>query len=139
MINGDKFAFIVKAFFDFLITDFNFHLSEEIIRGNVFYEVRYRDVSHLISISYENIEDYLQIIVFTLNDGNLPDYDDKNMTKHLNKLTSEIMVNLQEGEFELNNKYFANIIAKGNLERRLLKSAKDLRLCMKYLIGLKGL
>jgi len=39
MIAGSIYIAIVKAYFDFLTTEFNFKISEEKIRGNAFYDV----------------------------------------------------------------------------------------------------
>ncbi len=77
MIEGNKYIETVKSYFEFLIAEFGFKLSEEKISGHTFYDIKYKDNARVISISYENIEDYLLVIIFMLQDGELPDYDDK--------------------------------------------------------------
>jgi len=132
MIAGSIYIAIVKAYFDFLITEFNFKISEEKIRGNVFYDVQYKDKTRIVSISYENIEDYLLVIIFLLQNGKLPDYDDKTKTLHLNKINAQILSRIDKNEIILNNEYFYKFNPKDELERKLLKSAKELRLCLKH-------
>lgn len=132
MIIGSIYIGIVKAYFDFLITEFDFKISEEKIRGNAFYDVQYKDKKRIISISYENIENYLLVIVFLLQNGELPDYDDKTKTLHLNKLNTYFLSRIDKSEVHFNNEYFAKFSPKDELERKLLKSAKELRLCLKY-------
>ncbi len=43
MIEGKRYIEIVKLFFSFLITEFDFNHTEEIENGNYFYDVEYRD------------------------------------------------------------------------------------------------
>ncbi|TYR30795.1 hypothetical protein FXV77_21765 [Sphingobacterium phlebotomi] len=132
MIDGTKYIEIVKLFFSFLITEFGFILSKETENGNAFYDVEYRDTERAVSISYENIEDYLQVIVFELKNGKLPDYDDKTHTLHLNDLNKRILSGIERNEIERNNEDFNKFDVNGELERKLLKSAKELRLALKH-------
>ncbi|MBX3268372.1 MAG: hypothetical protein KF831_16865 [Acidobacteria bacterium] len=107
-------------------------VAEEKERGNVYYDVQYRDQSKVVSISYENIEDYLQIIVFRLENGELPDYDDKTKTLHLSQLNRITLPNVDKNEIISNSEYFSKYVANGEVERQLLKSAKELRLCLMH-------
>jgi len=132
MIEGNQYTKVVKAYFDFLITEFGFKVSEEDIKGNAFYDVQYRDLKKVISISYENIENYLLVIVFMLQNGELPDYDDKTKTLHLNRLNAKVLSRVGKEEINVNNDYFFRFKASNELERKLLKSAKELRLCLKH-------
>jgi len=85
-----------------------------------------------VSISYENIEDYLLVIIFLLQNGKLPDYDDKTKTLHLNKINAQILSRIDKNEISLNNEYFDKFNPKYELKKKLLKSAKELRLCLKH-------
>ncbi len=135
MILGNTYITLVESYFDFLINEFDFKISEEKIKGNVFYDVKYKDKTRIISISYENIEDYLLVIIFLLQNGELPDYDDKTKTLHLNKLNAEVLSRIDKSVVSLNNQHFAKFNTKDEFERKLLKSAKELRLCLKYFGG----
>lgn len=133
MIEGEKYIEIVKEYFSFLISEFDFKISNEKIRGNAFYELQYTDETRIVSVSYENIEEYLQVIIFILQNGEFPDYDDKTRTLHLNKLNTRILSRIESIEISLNNEYFAKFNPEDELERKLLKSAKELRLCLKHI------
>jgi hypothetical protein len=133
MISGIDYVQRVGEYFSFLVEDFDFGQLSEKINGNAFYDIRYKTEELLVSISYENIEDYFQVIVYLLQDGELPDYDDKSKTLHLNLLTTTIITTLDKNEINRNNDYFKNLKANTDFERKLLKSAKDLRLCLMHL------
>jgi hypothetical protein len=77
MIDSNEFIERAKAYFSYLIQDFNFILINEVVRGNAFYLLEFSDKVKIVSVSYENIEDYFQVIIFMLSNGTKPDYDDK--------------------------------------------------------------
>lgn len=109
-------------------------MKEQEIRSSVFYDVQYKDKTRVISISYENIEDYLLVIIFLLQDGKLPNYDDKTRTLHLNVLNQKLASKIKKEEYILNNEYFLKFEAKDEFERKLLKHAKELRLCLRHFV-----
>ena len=51
MLESTEYIKIVNDYFEFLITEFNFKLLEEKVRGNAFYDIQYKDNSRVISIS----------------------------------------------------------------------------------------
>jgi len=132
MIEGKQYIETVKEYYSFLITECNLPIVNEKVRGNAFYDVQYGDKTKIVSISYENIEDYLQVIVFKLQNGEMPNYDDKTKTLHLNKLNAIVLSKVDRNEIILNNEYFAKFHSKDELQRKLLKSAKELRLSLKH-------
>ncbi len=133
MITGEDYIEKVKTYFNYLVTEFGFSLIEEKVLGNAFYDVRYKGNGKVISISYENIADYFQVVIFRLSWwGKLPNYDDKTRTIHLNKCNEQISLKVSSDEVALNNEYFSKFTADNKLERKLLKSARDLRLCLKF-------
>ena len=132
MIEGEKYTEDVKTYFNYLITEFGFRMSNEKIRCNAFYDLQYSDGNRIVSVSYENIEDYLQIIVYMLQNGKLPDYDDKTKTLHLNRLNAQVMSIIDRNEIGLNNEFFVKFNPKLEIEKQWLKSAKELRLCLKH-------
>ena len=131
MVKGTEYLEVVGSFYSFLESEFGLRKVNETIRGNVFYDVEYRDAKRAISISYENIEDHLEIVLFKLSDGKMPDYDDKSQTLHLNQLNKLLMKRIDITEIGSNMQYFSKYNAKNSLERKLLKGAKELRLCLK--------
>lgn len=132
MIDGSVYIKIVKSYYSFLESEFGFNTANETINGNAFYDVEYRDGQKIISISYENIEDHLEVIVFKLQNGKMPDYDDKSKTLHLNQLNKLVMSKVDKAEMSSNSTYFSKYNAKDELERKLLKEAKELRLCLRH-------
>lgn len=112
---------------EFNYTEFNITLRE-----GLFYDLEYKKDDLIISISYENREDYLQVILFKLINGKKPDYDDKQLTIHLDKLNNILLKTLNASDFKENEKYFTSFNASSNFERKLLKCSKELRLCLKH-------
>jgi hypothetical protein len=132
MLDGNTFTGLVKLYHKFLVDEFGMFIKSETIRGNVFYEVQYEDEVKIISISYENIEDYLQVIMFLLNNNKLPEFDDKSKTLHLNELNSLLMKNVKKNEIDSNEKLFSTFSPNDTIQYKLIKSAKELRLCLKH-------
>ncbi|MFZ4784456.1 MAG: hypothetical protein ACOYLH_03200 [Flavobacteriales bacterium] len=137
MVEGKAFIITVELYFSFLESEFGMQVIEEKQRGNAFYDVRFAAKDKIVSVSYENIEDYLQVIVFLLEMGRMPDYDDKTNTLHLSHLNGLVMSKVSKDEISSNAKYFSKWNVKSELERKLLKGAKELRLCLKHLDQLK--
>jgi len=132
MVEDLEYIETVKLYYSFLETEFGLSKVNETINGNAFYDVEFKDKERVISISYENIEDNLEVIVFMLQNGKMPDYDDKTKTLHLKQLNRLVMAKASKEEINLNAEYFAKYNAKNELERKLLKEAKELRLCLKH-------
>ncbi len=132
MIEAKKYIETVKDYYSFLITECDLLIINEKIRGNAFYDIQYGDKTKIISISYENIEDYFQVIIFKLQNGEIPDYDDETKTLHLNKLNEAILSKIDKNEFYLNNVYFSKFHSREKLQKKILKSAKELRLFLKH-------
>jgi hypothetical protein len=132
MIEGSQFTSTVKSYYSFLETEFGMKVIGEKERGNAFYDVQYGDNNKIVSISYENIEDYLQVIVFLSEKRRMPEYDDKTKTLHLNRLNGLVMSIIGRDEIGSNAQYFSKYSAMSELEQKLLKRAKELRLCLKH-------
>ena len=135
MIEANRYIEIVKEYFHYLETEFGFKCFKEKIKGNAFYNIEFRDETRIVSISYENIEDYFQVIIYKLYNGELPDFDDRRSTLHLKSLLESVFSNITKAEIDANNKHFENYRAKDSIERKILKSAKELRLCLLYSKG----
>ena len=121
MIEGKQYVEVVGLFYSFLESELGFNKVNETIKGNAFYDVEYRGTEKVISISYENIEAHLEVIVFMLLNGKMPDYDDKSRTLHLNYLNDIVMSKVSKDEITSNAQYFSKYYTKDELERKLLK------------------
>jgi len=133
MVKDKEYIDSVKLYYSFLKTEFNCSKIDETINGNVFYDVEFKCKEKIISISYENIENHLEVIVFILENGKMPNYDDKTKTLHLKQLNRLVISKVSKEEILLNAEYFSKYNAKNELEKKLLKEAKELRLCLKHL------
>jgi hypothetical protein len=130
MIEGAIYINKVREYFSFLTNEFEFTELHESENGNAFYDVEYNDTNIAVSVSYENIEDCLLVIIFLLENGIRPNYDDKTHTLHLNALNKMILPLISKDDIEDNNSFFDNHLTNGPIERKLLKSAKELRLIL---------
>ena len=132
MIAARPYLEAAKAYFHFLIPEFGFSLSTETARSAVFYDLQYRSATQIISISYENLEDYFQVIVYQLVNQQLPAYDDKRRTLHLQALNQALGAIVGPADRIENQHHFRTFQPTGTVERQLLKSAKELRLCLTH-------
>jgi len=139
MIDGNEYIAIINRFYFFLETEFDFTKRNETINGNVFYDVEFINKEKVVSISYENIENHLEVIVFILTDGSMPNYDDKTKTLHLRQLNSLVMPKISIDEINSNTACFAKCNATNEIEQKLLKEAKELRLCLRNFSTLEQL
>ncbi|MCD8511858.1 MAG: hypothetical protein LRY73_19725 [Bacillus sp. (in: Bacteria)] len=130
MLNRDEYFSIIEKQFMFLVNEFEYTPLDKKSKISFLYDVNFQKGNTLITVSLDVRESYLQVILFNLTDGHLPDYDNEN-TIHLEKLNKMILSNLSKEEMKENNKFFQYIQPKNQLEKRILKSAKELRLCMK--------
>lgn len=130
MIQGLEFVNLIKTFFDFLIVEFNFEFESEKLVGSFYYELRFKKSDIIISVSYENVEDVYNVIIYKLHNGRMPDYDDMKQILHLSDCFRKISPSLVKEEFDLNNKRFLELTKNTELERKVLKSVKELRLVL---------
>lgn len=86
----------------------------------------------MISVSYENLEDYLQVIVSALDMGRRPSHEDSERTIHLSGLLRLVLPQVTMEQISANAMLFKRFRADCHVKRRLLKSAKELRLCLPY-------
>ena len=131
MITSEKYIDFVTETFSYLIEEFDYENGNVKINGNIFYDVEFKNIDSVISISLETLENYPRVVIFKSENGILSDYDDRTKTTHLNQLTKEILPNLDKIDFELNERYFEIIKTETEIEKLILKSAKELRICLK--------
>ena len=98
----------------------------------MFFDVEYGDNQRTVSISYENMEGYLEVLLFKLVNGGLPEYGDRRNTFHLNALNKKILPSIDKEEIIKNNLIFSKHEADDEVSAKLLKSAKELRLVLKH-------
>ncbi|MBG6188387.1 hypothetical protein [Flavobacterium sp. CAN_S2] len=133
MITLKKNIELCKKSFSFLITEFECKLEKIIENGNVFFDINYAGTNKVISISLETYENYLRVVIFDLENGKLSDYDDKAKTIHLNQLTKEYFPKISKNEITENSMFFKNISTETEIEKQIVKCAKELRLVLNFI------
>lgn len=131
VLNEDEYFLIIEKQFLYLVDEFNYKIINKKSGISFLYDVNFQTSNSMISVSYDRRDNNLQVILFILKDGHLPDYDDKEHTIHLEKLNNKIIPYLNKEEISDNNDFFRNIKPLNHFEKILLKLAKELRLCMK--------
>ena len=133
MVTDNEYFEKVETYFKFLVNEFKFKVESKTFNGNVFFDIEYKSKNILISISYENIEDFLEIIIFPNSANNNISFKGSNENFRLSQLRNDLLTKIKNSDFEKNNKFFIKFKTKNNFERNLLKSAKDLRICLNNL------
>lgn len=109
MISGDEFIRFAKNCFRFLIDELGYVELSVTNRTGIFYDVEYKKDDMVISISYENRENYLQVLLLKLQKGIKPDYDDKKHTIHLERLNSQVLNLLSNAAYKENDSFFLQL------------------------------
>lgn len=133
MILRLDFERVVLSYFNFLIREFNYNLKKVSQNGNMFYELSYERYDNIISVSYECYQDFLVINLYVLKNGSMPDYDDNKFSYRLHDLNKILFSFISKNEIMENNNLFSNYETENEFEIELLKSAKELRLCVKHI------
>lgn len=133
MITLEKNIEFCKNSFSFLTTEFEFKLEKIIENGNRFFDINYAGINKTISISLETYENYLRVVIFDLENGKLSNYDDKTKTIHLNQLTKDYFSKISKNKISENSMFFKNISTETEIEKQIVKCAKELRLVMNFI------
>jgi len=132
MIEGNLYTQLVRSYFDFLVTEFDFKLLELNIKHNIFYEVQYKDKTKKVIISYKNLSAHLMVVVSMSQNKELSGKADDVTVLSLDQLAINVSSYIDKAEIYLNDKFFSKFYANGKLEMDLLKAAKELRLCLRH-------
>ncbi len=132
MLTRMQYNEAVKKYFLFLEQEWGYSQTPVNVKSTILYDIQYTNTKKIVSISYEIKGDGVKVIIFELIDGNLPEYDDKRYTIHLEHLTKDISKDELEKNIIENNNYFNRFDKpKDNVEKEILKKAKQLRLFLK--------
>ncbi len=129
MISGNSFVNSTKMFFSFLENEFGMKINEIIVNGNFFYAIRYSNDFFLVSISYENIENYFNVQLIRKIDGMFASFDDVNNSINLKRLYFLTLKRISKCELDKMNAEF-DIHTNNNFEKMILESAKKLKTCL---------
>ncbi len=73
MFNKDEYFSIIEKQFMFLLDEFEYQVINEKSKISFLYNVNFQKSNSMISVSFDIRENYLQVILFILKDGHLPD------------------------------------------------------------------
>lgn len=129
LFSKNEYMGFVKKYFYFLEKEYNYEILPMKLDNSLLFDVEYGNEDSIISISYEIYGEGVQVILFKLINGKLPNYDDKTHTIHLNKLMNTYCKELTLSQLNKNNNYFKRVKKSSQpIENELLKKAKELRL-----------
>lgn len=99
-----------------------------------FYRASFTSSSYSISVSYEPGDEALFVMIFSRENGQLSNIDDRSKTPRLTDLNKRYMSIVTSEERAANEAAFEAISVRDKEEQLLLKYAKELRLVLpKYL------
>jgi hypothetical protein len=125
---GDRFLSV----FQFLTEEFGYEVAGTTSVRDVYQEIVFGKTGQVISVSYENADDDLQVVLFKVKDGKLPDFDDETHTLHLTDMTDDVLARLTPGQIQEYKKWFSDINSETRLDKQLQESAAWLRLCLRH-------
>jgi hypothetical protein len=132
-MNGQDFLRIVRTAFLPIFSALGFQMDTPSTSGR-FYRASFTSPNYVISISYEPGDNSQFVIIFTKENDELSDIDDRSKTPRLADLNSRYMHTISSDERVQNEAFFASVQVTGDQEKLLLKAAKELRLVFpKYL------
>jgi len=128
-MKGKDFVRLVRQAFTPFLENFGFKMGTPSISGRL-YCVDFTTEVHTISLSYEPGDKALFVVVSSLGEGLLADYDNKEKSPRLTDLNARYMKLVTVDERAANDDAFSSIVAEDEAEHRLLKAAKELRLVL---------
>ena len=117
-----------EAFTPFL-ESLGFSMDDPHISGR-YYRASFTAVDHAVFVYYEPGDDALSVIIFRRDNGNLSDIDNRSQSPRLQDLNRRYMHLVTKEDLVLNEEEFEGIDVEDEMERQLLKSAKELRLVL---------
>ena len=133
-MDGQGFCRVMQDAFVPFLARFGFNENAPDISGRL-YDATFTSPSHLVSISYEPGDDAFFVMVFSRCDGRLSNIDDRSKTPRLEDLNKRYMNSISSEDRRKSELEFAEVVVRDDVERRLLKFAKELRLVLPKYLG----
>jgi hypothetical protein len=128
-MHGNNFSEIINLAFRPFLEEMGFQIEKLSISGRN-YRVIFLAKFFAVTVSFEPGDKALFVILSSVKNGVLSEFDDPTKTMHLHDLNSRYMKNVAPAERIANDAFFANIPAHDLDAQRLLKAAKELRLVL---------
>jgi len=131
----ENFEFIeyVKKEFNFLITEFDFKIEKE-IKDQLVYGVLYKNTSKAIQVYYEVLDQLSFVMIFRLNNGELPAWDDTANAVPLHKISDFVSTVYEIDKSVLPPAFDRDTYKKNSVLNDLNKKARSLKRIAKIII-----
>jgi hypothetical protein len=132
-MNGQNFLRIINEAFVPFLSDLEFMMDAPSISGR-YYHVQFRNIAHVISVSYEPGDEALFIMLREREGDRLSDIDNRLKSPRLDDLSKLYMHTITVEKRERSKALFDSIMVHDKAEQLLVKSAQELYLVLpKYL------
>jgi len=128
-MDGQRFVRIIAEAFVPFLERLGFLGNEPEISGRL-YDARFTGLHHEVSVSYEPGDDVFLVLIFGRRNGRLSDVDDRSNTRRLADLNRRYMHLVTPDDRKKNEREFEGIVTRDDVERQLLKYAKELHLVL---------
>jgi hypothetical protein len=128
-MNGQDFLRIASEAFAPFLKEFGFSMDAPSISGRL-YRVSFTGPKHSVSVSFEPGDGAFFVVVFSRENGQLSDMNDRLSSPRLSDLNSRHMNRVTREERVANEAFFKSVLVQDEEERTLLKYAKELRLVL---------
>jgi len=133
-MNGQNFLRIINEVFVPFLSELKFMIDNPSISGR-YYHVQFRNIAHVISVSYEPGDEALFIMLREREGDRLSDIDDRVKSPRLDDLNRLYMHAITVEERERSKVLFDSIMVHDKAEQLLLKSAQELYLVLPRYLG----
>jgi hypothetical protein len=132
-MNSQSFKNFSLRVFNPFLKEIGFSLSEIDFNGK-FYSIYYDNSIYRVVLSFEPGDSYLSLMLQNKEHDDLTSIDNPEITPRLNDMNLMYMKDVGVSERRENDNYFSSITPENQIEKCILKLAKDLRLVLpKYL------
>lgn len=136
-MTGERFKRLINEAFVLFLKDLGF-VSQPIHVSGRYFRASFIGKEQTLIVSLKPAEDNKTVLLVTIGDDDLSAIDDRSKTPRLSDLNSRYMSDVVPYEQMSNDAFFSGIEALCAHERKLVKSAKELRLVLpKYLASNK--
>lgn len=132
-MNGHDFLRIVNSAFAPFLRELGFSMDPPSVSGRL-YRASFTGAAHAVSVSFEPGEDALFVVVFTRENGQLSDMDDRTRSPRLADLSARYGNTVTVDKRARSEAAFNAVVARDREEQAVLGAAQELRLVLpKYL------
>lgn len=132
MISQNDFEHDIKKYFNFLESEFKYIFVGTVANGNVYFDCEFQKNNKTVSISYEVIEDYLQIFIIESRKKILTEKTKYQKIENLKEVRKKYFSHINKQKFRMVKQYFSNYCTETKFQKKLLKNAESLFIYFKF-------